>query len=557
MALDDGQGSGRQAPDFARTGGRDSGLTYAVLKQPVLGWVTNNGDGTFSFDPGTDFRGLGTEETRQVSFDYQASDGWGGTETARAIVTVTGAADGTLAIEVSYGGRLEDDGPGSAQAVAGDATGSDANSRVSAPPVAGPLEIDTARGKASDSPAPTGTDMDPRHASGAAADPGQAGNTSAAPAAEAKPPYAIVAQPSEGRVTPNADGTFDFLPAAGFPDLAIGELHRVTFTCRSNDEGPDGHSIVATLTIAGTSDGPVAGDVSFRRAREVATPRRAAAAEVETGRTAPGPEPIATGPAAAADLRERPEPDGEPDDAALADDTTDASAELTDFTLSNDTVLENCEPGTLVGQVVMRGTGETSGFIYDLQRDAGGRFDINPRTGRITVAEGSRLNHATEASHDILIQVIDSGGMSWRKTCTIKVLPADTRRTVRRDAVPDPGPETNPAPEVRIEGSEAPRATLPGTEDRKDPPAGTGAAASFGQVGGVQEKSGNRRHDTLGLDGVTGGPGTGGWTLALSEGVIVARDEDHILLSANSAGVIGFDGTAFKVSFRGVERIEW
>ena len=78
-------------------------LTYAILTQPSQGWVTNNGDGTFSFDPGLDFRDLKPDESRRISFTYQVSDGWSGAETASASLTVTGTAEGTLAIEMAPG----------------------------------------------------------------------------------------------------------------------------------------------------------------------------------------------------------------------------------------------------------------------------------------------------------------------------------------------------------------------------------------------------------------------------------------------------------------------
>jgi len=231
---------------------------------------------------------------------------------------------------------------------------------------------------------------------------------------------------------------------------------------------------------------------------------------------------------------------------------------LTDFTLSNDTVPESCEPGILVGQVVVPGAVNTGGFIYDLQRDAGGRFDINPRTGKITVADGARLDHGAEASHDVLIQVIDSSGVSCRKTYTIKVLPADAGQGIGRDAgLPEIGPQAADVPDIPAQGSEAPDPALGEAEVWGDRPGEAGAPAHMGGGGEVQEEPGGQRHDTLRLDGVTGGPGAGGWTLDLTEGVVVANSGDHILLSGNSVGTIALDGTAVKVAFRGIERVEW
>ncbi|MDH3596587.1 MAG: cadherin-like domain-containing protein [Rhodospirillales bacterium] len=1138
MALDDAQGSGRQDRDHEMTDGQVNNLTYAVLKQPTLGWVTNNGDGTFSFDPGTDFRDLGAGETRQVSFNYQASDGWGGTEAACAIVTVTGAADGGPAIDVSYGGTLEHDETQPSHVMEGDVPAGGASPGPPVPPSVGTpksdataapgpatpggpeTRSDAAQGENAGGSAPTHREMDARPAEVSAQGFGQDLDYSAPPANGSARRYTVLAQPSEGRVRPKEDGTFDFLPDPDFPELAVGELYQVTFTCQASDGGGETSTVIAALTVAGTNDGPEACDVSFRLAQGTATPQQAAV--VETGKkgttsgapdvdeavradrpsgpgsgtttkeeppgaavpavdTAAPPEQGATNagsvppegllgmagalpdlvekesvsvrpglnPASAGagpELHERPEPGGTPEDpapapadlrnstrpalardeppppgtdvelqerlgsggipddpdavpvdlgssahagpvrdepplpaagterrersgsggipdgpapapanpgsnarpatvrdetpppaartdleerpgssgipdcpvpapaglgsstrpaplreeppplaagteiqerlgsggipdgpvpapadlgsstcpatvrdepqppaagteleerpgsgeipegpapapaglgnstrpaplreeppplaagteiqeqlgsggipdgpvpapadlessarpvpvrdeppppaagteiqerfgsggipdgpvpapadlgssarpaplreepqppaagtereerpgsgeipdgpapapaglgnstrpaplreepqppaagteiqerlgsggipadpvpapadlgssarpapvrdeppppaartdqeerpgssgipdgpapapadlgssarptpvrneppppavngelrerlgsreipdgpapapadlgssarpapanphvpdgdaTAPAGDTAVGPTGLTDFTLSNDTVPEKCEPGTLVGQVVVAGALNTGGFIYDLQRDAGGRFDINPRTGKITVADGGRLDHGAEASHDVLIQVIDSSGVSCRKTCIIKVLPANAGQGIGHDAgPPDVGRQAADGPDIPAQSNEAPNRALGEAEVWGDR---SGEAGEPGPMGGgseVQEESAGRRHDTLRLDGVTGGPGAGGWSLDLTEGVIVANSGDHILLSGNSVGSIALDGTSVKVAFRGIERVEW
>lgn len=79
-------------------------LTYSIVAQPSEGTVTDNGDGTFSFDPGTDFQDLADGETRQVSFTYQVADGHGGTDTATGYITVAGTNDGPVARDDSFSG---------------------------------------------------------------------------------------------------------------------------------------------------------------------------------------------------------------------------------------------------------------------------------------------------------------------------------------------------------------------------------------------------------------------------------------------------------------------
>ena len=72
-------------------------LTYAITSTPAEGSVTNNGDGTFTFDPGMDFQDLAAGETRDVTFTYTATDDSGAanaTSTAGTVtITVTGTND--------------------------------------------------------------------------------------------------------------------------------------------------------------------------------------------------------------------------------------------------------------------------------------------------------------------------------------------------------------------------------------------------------------------------------------------------------------------------------
>jgi VCBS repeat-containing protein len=81
---------------------RDS-LTYAIVDHPAQGGVTNNGDGTFSFDPGDGFQDLAQGETREVSFTYIATDRHGAvSEQATVTVVVTGTNDAPV-ISVASG----------------------------------------------------------------------------------------------------------------------------------------------------------------------------------------------------------------------------------------------------------------------------------------------------------------------------------------------------------------------------------------------------------------------------------------------------------------------
>jgi len=62
------------------------------------GSVTDNLDGTFSYDPGAAFQFLAVGETASETFSYTVSDGNGGLATSTVTMTVTGTNDGPVAV---------------------------------------------------------------------------------------------------------------------------------------------------------------------------------------------------------------------------------------------------------------------------------------------------------------------------------------------------------------------------------------------------------------------------------------------------------------------------
>ena len=83
-------------------------LIYTILSQPAEGTVASNGDGSFTFTPGTAFQDLAEGETRLVSFTYQAKDQSGAASNiATGTITVTGKNDAptaaNLAVTVTEG----------------------------------------------------------------------------------------------------------------------------------------------------------------------------------------------------------------------------------------------------------------------------------------------------------------------------------------------------------------------------------------------------------------------------------------------------------------------
>ena len=167
-------------------------LTYSLVSGPAEGSVTVNADGSYSFDPGSDFQDLGVGETRDVSFTYEVADGQGGTDQASVIITVAGANDGPQA------------GAGSNSAVE---DGGVVNGTLSASDVDGDSLT-----------------------------------------------YSLVSGPSEGSVTVNADGSYAFDPGSDFQDLDDGETRDVSFTYEVADGQGGTDQASVTVTVTGVTD---------------------------------------------------------------------------------------------------------------------------------------------------------------------------------------------------------------------------------------------------------------------------------------------------------------
>lgn len=68
----------------------------------TLGLVTNNGDGTFNYDPNGQFETLAVGESATDTFEYTVTDGNGGTDIATFTVTVTGVNNPPTAVDNGY-----------------------------------------------------------------------------------------------------------------------------------------------------------------------------------------------------------------------------------------------------------------------------------------------------------------------------------------------------------------------------------------------------------------------------------------------------------------------
>ena len=88
---------------------------------------------------------------------------------------------------------------------------------------------------------------------------------------------------------------------------------------------------------------------------------------------------------------------------------------------SNITVNENSGNGTAIGAAAAIDVDANDQFTYTLDNNASGRFAIDARTGQITLANGSLLDHETNGSHSITIRTTDRDGLFTIQAHTINV----------------------------------------------------------------------------------------------------------------------------------------
>ncbi|MEX0285417.1 MAG: Ig-like domain-containing protein, partial [Paracoccaceae bacterium] len=181
--------------DFSDVDASDT-HTFSVDTTGTLGAVTNNGDGTFDYDPNGAFEALAEGETATDTFTYTVDDGNGGTSTETVTITVTGQNDAPVALEVTD--TVDEDGPGiTISSAFSDVDASDLHT----------FSVDT-----------TG---------------------------------------SLGAVTNNANGTFDYDPNGAFEVLAEGETATDTFTYTVDDGNGVTSTEIETITVTGQNDAPV------------------------------------------------------------------------------------------------------------------------------------------------------------------------------------------------------------------------------------------------------------------------------------------------------------
>ncbi|MBN9672984.1 Ig-like domain-containing protein [Roseibium aggregatum] len=175
--------------------------SFSLMDKDVAGALSNNGDGTFTYDLKGQFESLGQGETAQEKFAYTVTDKSGASSTASITVTVVGKNDAPVAEAIS--GSVDEGGVSIVLSAAySDVDTSDTHS----------FTIDT-----------TGT---------------------------------------IGSVTKNGDGTFSYDPNGRFEHLAAGETATDSFNYTVTDSYGMKTTETATITVVGQNDVPEAEAVS-------------------------------------------------------------------------------------------------------------------------------------------------------------------------------------------------------------------------------------------------------------------------------------------------------
>ncbi|WP_350333054.1 cadherin domain-containing protein [Coralliovum pocilloporae] len=94
---------------LSATDAEGDGLSFNLVSGPDSGSVIINADGSYSFDPGSDFDHLAVGESQTVTFTFQVTDGKGGFDQGEMEITVTGTNDGPTDIQITNTTIAEED----------------------------------------------------------------------------------------------------------------------------------------------------------------------------------------------------------------------------------------------------------------------------------------------------------------------------------------------------------------------------------------------------------------------------------------------------------------
>ena len=457
-------------------------ISYSLDAQPSEGSVTFNADGSYSFDPGTDFDDLAVGESRTVTFNYTANDGNGSTDGGTVTIEVTGTNDAPTAVDLSATSLDEND----AGAVIGTLSTTDADTSDSHS-----YSVDDSRFEIVDDGAGNmvlklkdGVSIDYESESSVTVtvttDDGNGGTLSesfdisvadlneAVTAEDASETtsenvsldgsvtatdldgdtisYSLDAQPSEGSVTFNADGSYSFDPGTDFDDLAVGESRTVTFNYTANDGNGSTDGGTVTIEVTGTNDAVKAyggtvtgsenqilnghafaidGDGDAISYSVVTQPSGGTVSMSANGQSSFNPgtdfDDLAVGETRTVSFQyQADDGNGSTSVATVNIIVTGTNDAPTAVYVSNDTIDEN-DAGAVIGTLTTADVDTSDSHSYSVSDD---RFEVvNDGTGNmiLKLKDGVSLDHESESSVTITITTDDGNGGTHSEDLVVNV----------------------------------------------------------------------------------------------------------------------------------------
>jgi len=268
----------------------------SVDDSSAQGTVTDNGDGTFTYDPNGQFENLAQGESATDSFNYTVGDGNGGSDTATVTVTISGVNDAPTSTAISD--QTNADGDSVSLDVSGKFSDVDASDTLSYSTSGLPsgLSIDSSTGIISGTLGSSASQNSPYTVT-VTADDGNGGSASESfdwtitnPSPTASADSATTDEDSSttgnvlgndsdpdgdgltvsssdtsgttGQATVNPDGSFTYDPNGQFENLAQGEMATDSFSYTVQDADGATDSATVTITVNGANDAPTSTAIS-------------------------------------------------------------------------------------------------------------------------------------------------------------------------------------------------------------------------------------------------------------------------------------------------------
>ncbi len=252
----------------------------------------------------------------------------------------------------------------------------------------------------------------------------------------------------EGNLTFNANGSYTFAPGANFQDLGQGESRNETFTYTARDtEGAVSETATVTITIAGVNDLPT--DITLDN-NSVAEHKDSGTTVGTFSTTDADTEDthtytLVSGTGSAGNglfailgnelktntvfdfestpthsIRVRTADAGASYEKVFTINIIDGNDPPTSITLSGNLIAENSPNDTVVGTLAATDPNSTDTHTFSIiSQNHDGAFTIS--SNEIRVGDSSKLDYEADDEHGLYIEVMDSGGLNYRKSIFIEI----------------------------------------------------------------------------------------------------------------------------------------